>query len=189
MKIEFEPIGFVKTSIEKVPRHWTVSEIEGEIVINEKYEEGLKDIKRGQNVVVIFYFNESPRFTPDLLIQKPRHRNELLGVFSTCSPVRPNPIGMSIVEVLDVKGHGIRIKGLDMRDGTPVLDIKPVTARDDQTKQKRSEENDDGPGGECELTKLLRRVILTIRNGLRCGVGGEFGASFAQNVRVENAII
>ncbi len=189
MKIEFESIGYVKTAVGKIPRHWTVSEAEGEIIINEKYAEGLKDIKPGQSIVVIFYFSESPRFTPDLLVQKPRHCNDLLGVFSTCSPVRPNPIGMSIVEVLGVEGTVIRIKGLDMRDGTPVLDIKPVTARDDQTKQKRRGDKDDGPGRECELTKLLRRVILTIRSSLCRGMSDEFRTSFAQDARIECAIV
>jgi tRNA-Thr(GGU) m(6)t(6)A37 methyltransferase TsaA len=79
---------------------------------------------------VLFYFHQSPRFTPDLLVQKPRHRNEQLGVFSICSPVRPNPIGMSVVEVLGIAGSIIHIKGLDMRDGTPVLDIKPLTEKE-----------------------------------------------------------
>lgn len=130
MKIEFAPIGFVRTAVGKVPRHWTVSEAEGSIVVNEEYAGGLRDIKPGQRIVVLFYFSESPKFTPDLLVQKPRHRNELLGVFSICSPVRPNPIGMSIVEVLGVEGPVIHIKGLDMLDGTPVLDIKPATEKD-----------------------------------------------------------
>ncbi len=127
MKIEFEPIGFVKTDVEKVPRHWTVSEAEGVIVVNEEYAAGLKDIKAGQRIVVLFYFHESQQFTPQFLVQTPPHCDEPLGVFSICSPVRPNPIGMSVVEVLGVEGRAIRIKGLDMRDGTPVLDIKPVT--------------------------------------------------------------
>lgn len=127
MKIEFEPIGFVKTDVGKVPRHWTVSEAEGALVINEKYVAGLKDVKAGQRIVVLFYFHQSPQCTPEFLVQTPPHRNERLGVFSICSPIRPNPIGMSIVEVLGVEGTVIRIKGLDMRDGTPVLDIKPAT--------------------------------------------------------------
>ena len=126
MKIEFEPIGFVKTAVEKVPRHWTVSEAEGTIVINEEYGEGLRDVKAGQRIVVLFYFHQSPRFTPEFLVQKPPHRDERLGVFSICSPIRPNPIGMSVVEVVGVEGRVLRIKGLDMRDGTPVLDIKPA---------------------------------------------------------------
>jgi len=129
MKIELTPIGFVKTEIENVPRHWTISDAEGSIVINDQYKEGLRDIKAGQRIVVIFHFHQSPLFTSDLLVQKPRHRNEQLGVFSICSPVRPNPIGMSVVEVLRIEGCTIRIKGLDMIDGTPVLDIKPMTER------------------------------------------------------------
>jgi len=131
MKIELTPIGFVKTETEIVPRHWTISDAEGSIVIDEQFKEGLKDITTGQRIVVLFYFHQSPRFTPDLLVQKPRHRNERLGVFSICSPVRPNPIGMSVVEVLGIDGNIIHIKGLDMIDGTPVLDIKPLTGNDD----------------------------------------------------------
>ncbi|RPI36042.1 MAG: tRNA (N6-threonylcarbamoyladenosine(37)-N6)-methyltransferase TrmO [Nitrospiraceae bacterium] len=130
MKIEFTPIGFIKTETENIPRHWTVSAAEGSIVIDGHYKEGLKDIKAGQRIVVLFYFHQSPRFTPDLLVQKPRHRNERMGIFSICSPVRPNPIGMSVVEVLGIAGNIIHIKGLDMRDGTPVLDIKPLTEKE-----------------------------------------------------------
>jgi len=138
MKIELAPIGFVRTAIEKVPQHWTISDAEGTIVIDEQYREGLKDIQAGQRIVVLFYFHQSPRFTPDLLVQKPRHLNERLGVFSICSPVRPSPLGMSFVEVLKVDGCTIHIKGLDMRDGTPVLDIKPVTEKDRWTQPARA---------------------------------------------------
>ena len=127
MKIELMPIDFVKTETENVPRHWTISDAGGSIVVDEQYKEGLKDIKIGQHIVVLFYFHQSPRFTPDLLVQKPSHRNEQFGVFSISSPVRPNPIGMSVVEVLGIEGNVIYIKGLDMIDGTPVLDIKPAT--------------------------------------------------------------
>lgn len=133
MKIELTPIGFVKTEAENVPRHWTVSDAEGSIVLDEQYKKGLKDIKAGQRIVVLFYFHESPRFTRDLLVQKPKHHDEELGVFSICSPVRPNPLGMSVVEVLGIMDNIICIKGLDMIDGTPVLDIKPVTEEDDRS--------------------------------------------------------
>jgi tRNA-Thr(GGU) m(6)t(6)A37 methyltransferase TsaA len=129
MKIELQPIGFIRTEVEKVPRHWTVSDAEGTMVLDEQYKEGLKDIKAGQRIVVIFYFHQSPPFTPAMLVQKPRHSNGQLGVFSICSPVRPNPLGMSVVEVTGINGCLIHIKGLDMRDGTPVLDIKPMTER------------------------------------------------------------
>ncbi len=121
----FKPIGYVRTYSEAVPRHWTVSEVEGEIVIEPEYIDGLKDINPTDKIVVIFVFHKSPPFTKDKLIQKPPHLEERKGVFSTCSPHRPNPIGLSVVDVLEVKENVIKVKRLDMFDGTPVLDIKP----------------------------------------------------------------
>lgn len=127
MKIEFKPIGFVKTDVPTVPRHWTISDVEGKLIIYEKYTEGLRDIQRGQSIIVIFHFHQSKEFELRHLIQTPPHRNEKLGVFSTCSPIRPNPIGISVLEVLGIEGNIIYVKGLDMIDGTPILDIKPMT--------------------------------------------------------------
>lgn len=121
----FKPIGYVRTKAESIPRHWTVSDVEGEIIINSEYKEGLRDIKSGDKILVIFCFHKSPPFTPDKLIQKPPHLNETKGVFSTCSPHRPNPIGLSVLEVIDVSENVIKVRRLDMFDGTPVLDIKP----------------------------------------------------------------
>jgi len=128
MSIIVEPIGVVRTAAEKVPRHYTVSDIEGTLIIEEKYREGLRDIKPGQKIVVLFCFDKSPPFSPDLLVQTPPHRNEALGVFSICSPRRPNPIGLSVLEVLSVDGTTLRVRGIDMYDGTPILDIKPFIA-------------------------------------------------------------
>lgn len=130
MKIEFEPIGFVRTNAEKVPRHWTVSDVQGTIVIDDRFTAGLRDIVAGQRIVVLFYFHQSPAFTPEYLIQTPPHLNRQKGVFSICSPIRPNPIGMSVLDVIGIEGSIIHVKGIDMIDGTPVLDIKPVVEKD-----------------------------------------------------------
>ncbi|ROQ92085.1 tRNA (N6-threonylcarbamoyladenosine(37)-N6)-methyltransferase TrmO [Desulfosoma caldarium] len=123
--ILLKPIGIVRTEAATVPRHWTVSDVEGTLVIDEAYRDGLKDIRPGQKIIVLFHFHKSQPFSPHDLIQKPPHRNEHLGVFSICSPRRPNPIGLSVVEVLDVQGCTLRVKGIDMFDGTPILDLKP----------------------------------------------------------------
>jgi len=120
-----QPIGVVHTDADTVPRHWTLSDIKGTLVIDKQYQKGLKDIKAGQRIVVIFHFHKSPGFTPDLLVQRPPHRDEDLGVFSICSPRRPNPIGMSVLDVLGVDNNIIYVQGLDMLDGTPILDLKP----------------------------------------------------------------
>jgi tRNA (adenine37-N6)-methyltransferase len=125
MSIELRPIGFVRTDAREVPRHWSVSEVEGTLVIDEEYLEGLRDIEPGQRIVVIFNFDRSPEFSPTFLRQTPPHGEKEMGVFSICSPIRPNPIGMSVLEVLEVEGATIRVKRLDMLDGTPILDIKP----------------------------------------------------------------
>lgn len=125
MTILMEPIGIVRTDANNVPRHWTVSEIKGTLVIDEKYQQGLKDVHAGQQIVVIFHFHKSPKFTSASLVQTPPHRDAALGVFSICSPNRPNPIGMSVLDVLQVEANSIHVRGLDMIDGTPILDLKP----------------------------------------------------------------
>ena len=125
MSIELKPIGFVRTDATEVPRHWSVSGVEGMLIIDEEYMEGLKDIEPGQRIVVIFNFHRSPEFASRFLRQTPPHRGKDMGVFSTCSPIRPNPIGMSVLEVLGVEDATIRVKRLDMLEGTPILDIKP----------------------------------------------------------------
>ena len=127
MKIELNTIGFARTDSATVPRHWTVSDVGGEVIIFEDYTGGMKDIKIGQDIVVIFYFHKSPEFDPKHLIQKPPHHSEYLGIFSTCSPIRPNAVGMSVLRVTDIEKNIIYVKGLDMVDGTPILDIKPLT--------------------------------------------------------------
>jgi len=125
MSIEFRPIGHVRTESEEVPRHWSVSDVEGTLAVDEEYVEGLRDVRPGQRIVVIFLFDRSPRFSPEYLRQRSGESGEEMGVFSICSPVRPNPIGMSVLEVLGVDGADVAVRRLDALNGTPILDIKP----------------------------------------------------------------
>lgn len=125
MAIKLKPIGFVRTDVEKIPRHWSVSDVEGALVIDEQYLEGLDGIEPGQCIVVIFNFHRSPEFSRRFIRQTPPHSGKETGVFSTCSPIRPNPVGMSVLEVMEVEGPTVHVKRLDILDGTPVLDIKP----------------------------------------------------------------
>jgi tRNA-Thr(GGU) m(6)t(6)A37 methyltransferase TsaA len=125
MHLELNPIGVVRTDATAIPRHWSVSNVEGALVIDEAYAAGLRDIEPGQRLVVLFHVDRSPRFTADHLVQTSGDTGLATGVFCTCSPIRPNPLGLSVVEVLAVQGATIRVRGLDMLDGTPVLDLKP----------------------------------------------------------------
>jgi tRNA-Thr(GGU) m(6)t(6)A37 methyltransferase TsaA len=125
MSIELRAIGVVRTKADNLPRHWSVSDVEGTLVIDEEYAEGLRDIEPGQRIVVLFHFDRSPGFSPEFLRQTSGETGRETGVFSTCSPIRPNPIGLSVVEVLGISGPRIEVRGLDMLDGTPILDLKP----------------------------------------------------------------
>lgn len=132
MIINMKPIGFAHTDVEKVPRHWSVSDVEGTLIIDKQYINGMKDIKVGQKIVVIFNFHQSRDFCSRHLVQSPPNRSDSLGVFSVCSPIRPNPIGMSILNVVRLQNNIIHVKGIDMIDGTPILDIKPhITGKHD----------------------------------------------------------
>ena len=132
MTVTMTPIGFLYTDCRDIPRHWSLSEVEGTIVIDPAYVEGLADIVAGQRIMVLFWFHKSPAFSSSFLRQTPPHRNAALGVFSICSPRRPNPIGLSVLNVLEVHQGKIRVKGVDMLDGTPILDIKPyITGKND----------------------------------------------------------
>lgn len=125
MQISMKPIGVVRTQAKELPRHCRMSDVKGVLQIDKRYLSGLVDIQPGERIVVLFCFHQSPPFTREMLRLVPPHRNQPLGVFSTCSPRRPNPIGMSVLKVLSIDRNTIQVKGLDMIDGTPVLDIKP----------------------------------------------------------------
>ncbi len=125
MSITYAPIGFVENDARQVPRHWTVSSQEGVLAISPPYERGLSDLVPGQRIVVVFHFHRSSSFSEADLRQTKRGTETVKGVFSICSPLRPNAIGLSVVEILGIDGGRIRVRGLDMIDGTPILDIKP----------------------------------------------------------------
>lgn len=119
-------IGQVKSPIRRLaeaPKGFDESDIIGQLEIFSEYREGLEGIEAGQTIVVLFWLHESSR---DILRVHPRgdKKNPMRGVFSTRSPLRPNPIGLSELEVLEIEGTRLRVSGLDVVDATPVIDIK-----------------------------------------------------------------
>lgn len=81
--------------------------------------EGVADCPRLQ---VLYWMHEARR---DLMLQSPRHDGTTRGTFSLRSPVRPNPIASSVVDLVGVEGLAVLVRGLDCLDGTPLLDLKP----------------------------------------------------------------
>ena len=93
-----------------------------ELFAGHGFEFALSDLKEGQHLWIIFWFHRSRSWRPRV---RPPRSAERRGVFSTRAPHRPNPIGLSVVRLLEVRGLSLDIAGVDMLDGTPVLDIKP----------------------------------------------------------------
>lgn len=138
MQVRLQSIGTAHTDAANLPRHWTLSDVEGTLVIDPEYTDGLSDISVGQQIVVLFHFHKSVPFSPDLLKQTPPHRNRALGVFSICSPRRPNPIGLSVLTVVARNENVLRVRGMDMIDGTPILDIKPFIIDDSNLPSRKN---------------------------------------------------
>ena len=88
-----------------------------------EFEPGLKDIEGFSHLFVLWEFDRADGF--DLISHPPADEGREHGVFATRSPRRPNPIGLTVVELLGREGGSLRVRGVDMLDGTPVLDIKP----------------------------------------------------------------
>jgi len=93
-----------------------------EIEILEQYAEGLKDLDGFSHLILLYCFHLAKGYS---LSVKTPWNSERHGVFATRSPNRPNPIGFSVVELVERKGNQLTVKGLDALEGTPVLDIKP----------------------------------------------------------------
>jgi tRNA-Thr(GGU) m(6)t(6)A37 methyltransferase TsaA len=90
--------------------------------IFEPWVTALKGVDFYSNLEVIYWLDQSRR---DLVLQSPKNNRNTRGTFSLRSPVRPNPIGTSIVKFVKIEGNTVLVRGLDCLDGTPLLDIKP----------------------------------------------------------------
>ncbi len=120
------PIGYVRsryTETSQIPKGLGAKhDTEGELEILPELEAGLKDIEGFSHLIIIWVFNRSEGFD---LCGKPPSDDREHGVFATRSPRRPNPIALTTVELLGREGRHLRVRGIDMLDGTPILDIKP----------------------------------------------------------------
>jgi L-fuculose-phosphate aldolase len=105
------------------PKNYSESNRVGTLEIYPEYQEGLDGIVPGQTILTLFWLHKSDRNRLRIYPRGEKSRG-LWGVFSTRSPVRPNPIAVSELQVLSIKDNMIKVSGLDILDGTPILDIK-----------------------------------------------------------------
>jgi tRNA (adenine37-N6)-methyltransferase len=137
-EVSMLPIGIVRTgyrSTDDVPRGLgTRHEAEGRIELRPELERGLDDIEGFSHLFVIWVFDRAGKY--ELLGKNPTDGLQH-GVFATRSPRRPNPIALTVVELLGREGPNLRVRGVDMLDGSPVLDIKPYLSGVPQERLRR----------------------------------------------------
>lgn len=125
MDLTLKPIGYVRSPYRArgdAPRQGRLSDTVSEIVIHDEFREGLVDVGKKTHLFVLLWFDQADR---SVLRATPPHEGVEHGVFATRSPDRPNPVALSLVDLISCDGQVLTVRGLDALDGTPVLDIKP----------------------------------------------------------------
>ena len=124
--LSLKPIGFVESPYKEsseIPKGLGVKhDAEGVLRVLPEFEPGLLDVEGFSHLFVIWAFDRATGFD---LISRPPSDNLPHGVFATRSPRRPNPIGLTVVQLLGRDRERLHVRGVDMLDGTPILDIKP----------------------------------------------------------------
>jgi tRNA-Thr(GGU) m(6)t(6)A37 methyltransferase TsaA len=133
-----KPIGYIHSpyaETSQIPKgRGTEHTAEGTLEVLPEYEAGLKDIDGISHLYILWVFDRSEGYE---LIGTPPCDTRPHGVFATRSPRRPNPLGLTVVELLERRGASLRIRGVDMLDGTPVLDVKPYLSSIPAEKMRR----------------------------------------------------
>lgn len=126
MKIEYAPIGIIRSpfkELEGMPIQPTgAAGVEGTVEVFEEFREGLKDLEGFSHLILLYHFHSSRGFE---LAVVPFLDTEPRGLFATRAPKRPNPIGLSVVQLDRIEEGILYIRNVDILDGTPLLDIKP----------------------------------------------------------------
>ena len=150
VKLTLEPIGYVRTALTtkveaaRQPRAGGKAHGRIELIPGRNFEDALRDLDAWDHIWVLYWFDRNLRWRPKVL--PPRSRTGRKGVFATRSPHRPNPLGLSAVELERVDGLTLHVRDIDMLDGTPVLDLKPYVAYTDAIADARSGWLEDAAG-------------------------------------------
>ena len=130
--VVYRPVGVVHSPLKEAHgapiQSIAARDVEGVIEVFPQYAEGLRDIEGFSHLILIYHFHLSDK--PSLIV-RPYLDDRTHGIFATRAPARPNPIGISLVRLVRVDGTRLHVTGVDILDGTPVLDIKPYVPRFD----------------------------------------------------------
>jgi tRNA-Thr(GGU) m(6)t(6)A37 methyltransferase TsaA len=137
--MHIEPIGTIQTpytSLEQMPiQPKGAKDVTAFLNIKREYTQGLKDLEGFSHIYLIYHFHQTKHSSLEVI---PFMDTVNRGVFSTRSPLRPSHIGMSITELVSINDNIVTIRGIDVLDGTPLLDIKPYIPQFDSVNDVRT---------------------------------------------------
>ncbi len=137
--MEMKPIGIIHTPFSDpvgMPiQPAGAAGVRGTVQVFDEYVPGLQDLEGFSHILLLYLFHRSEGFKLQVV---PFMDTEPRGLFATRAPKRPNPIGLSLVQLDRVEGATLHVSGLDMLDGTPLLDIKPYVPDFDRQEQVRT---------------------------------------------------
>jgi len=137
--IEFKPIGIIHTpfkSLKGMPiQPAGAIGVKGTVEIFEEYHEGLRDLDGFSHIILLYHLHRSIKFRLSVV---PFMDVEPRGLFATRAPNRPNPIGLSVIQLEEIEGGLLHVQNVDILDGTPLLDIKPYVPEFDSSIKVRT---------------------------------------------------
>jgi tRNA-Thr(GGU) m(6)t(6)A37 methyltransferase TsaA len=137
--IRYTPIGIIHSPFQKpmgTPIQPGASgEARGTVAVFPEYVPGLKDLEGFSHVMLLYHFHLARDFALEV---KPFMDEQPHGIFATRAPARPNSIGLSVVRLLQIEGGTLHVQGIDVVDGTPLLDIKPYVPEFDVFEAERT---------------------------------------------------
>jgi len=137
-KITIGAIGKVRNSVRKMKREGWESVV-SEVILDPKLEEALEGVEDYSHLLVLFWLSRVQKRERGMKKIHPKSRQDLplVGIFATRTQYRPNPIGLTLVKLIGRKKNILRVRGLDAVNGTPVVDIKPISPRYEFPKDTR----------------------------------------------------
>lgn len=181
---EFEPIGWIETPFKEkfgtprqpqlVPSSWGVLRLRNELNLYG----ALEGLEAFSHLWLVFVFHQNENKVVRAKIHPPRMGGEKTGLFSTRTPHRPNPIGLSAVKLERIEGQTLYLSGVDLVDGTPILDIKPYLPSSDCLRDASA----GWTGSKAERTVEVRFNEEAMRD-LQTRVGTDQAPRFAQAIR------
>jgi tRNA-Thr(GGU) m(6)t(6)A37 methyltransferase TsaA len=137
-KISLKAIGRVHNSVRKIRREGWESVI-SEVVLDKRFDEALEGVEEYSHLLILFWLSRVRKAGRKMKKIHPKSRQDLplVGIFGTRTQYRPNPIGLTLVKLLERKKNVLKVRGLDALNGTPVIDIKPISPRYEFPKKTR----------------------------------------------------